>query len=96
MRLLKTLEYGWGRTALFAMFTLPLMAADEVWVSDERGNDATGNGTYEQPYKTIQKGVDEVDAGGTVKIQAGIYGVGEGSADLFGFAAPVGTAVSFR
>ena len=76
MRLLKKLEYGWGRTALCAMFALPLLAAD-VYVSDERGNDTTGNGSYLQPYKTIQKGVDEAAAGDTVKIQAGTYGLGE-------------------
>ena len=58
-------------------FALPLAAANEVWVSDERGNDATGAGTYDSPYKTIQKGVDEVDSGGTVKILRGIYGEGE-------------------
>ena len=64
--------------ALFAVGAiLPLSAANEVWVSDARGNDATGAGTYDSPYKTIQKGVDEVDAGGTVKIQAGTYGIGE-------------------
>ena len=56
---------------------LPLAAADEVWVSDLRGSDATGNGTYDSPYKTIQKGVDEVDANGTVKLLRGIYGEGE-------------------
>ena len=76
MRSLKTLKYGWSWTALCAMFALPLMAAD-VYVSDERGNDATGNGSYEQPYKTIQKGVDEASAGDTIKILRGIYGEGE-------------------
>ena len=64
--------------ALFAVGAiLPLAAANEVWVSDSRGNDATGNGNYNSPYKTIQKGVDEVDAGGTVKILRGTYGEGE-------------------
>ena len=57
-------------------FALPLVAAD-VYVSAERGNDATGNGSYEQPYKTIQKGVDEANAGDTVKILRGTYDTGE-------------------
>ena len=78
MKLLKMLKNGGGckLSALCTMFTLPLVAAD-VYVSDERGNDATGNGSYEQPYKTIQKGVDEAATGDTVKILRGIYGAGE-------------------
>ena len=49
----------------------------EVWVSDSLGDNDTGNGTELHPYKTIQKGVDEVAVGGTVKIKAGIYDEGE-------------------
>ena len=62
-----------------AAFALPLAAAD-VYVSAERGNDVTGNGSYEQPYKTIQKGVDEANAGDTVNIGEGVFADGEYSA----------------
>ena len=72
---------GWGKLCLVLFMGFiglqQAMAAAEVWVSDERGNDATGAGTFESPYKTIQKGVDEVDANGTVKILRGVYGAGE-------------------
>ena len=82
MKLQKECKMAQGKGRLIALLVglmgvLHALAADEVWVSDARGNDATGAGTYESPYKTIQKGVDEVDAGGTVKIQAGTYGSGE-------------------
>ena len=82
MKLTKTTISRGGGKLYFALLiglmgVLHALAANEVWVSDARGNDATGAGTYEQPYKTIQKGVDEVDAGGTVKIEAGTYGAGE-------------------
>ena len=72
---------GWGKLCLVLFMGFiglqQAMAAAEVWVSDERGNDATGAGTFESPYKTIQTGVDEVDANGTVKILRGVYGIGE-------------------
>ena len=82
MKLQKECKMATGKGRLIAilfgfMGVLHALAANEVWVSDARGNDATGAGTYEQPYKTIQKCVDEVDAGGTVKIEAGTYGAGE-------------------
>ena len=54
-----------------------LSAADDIYVSAERGNDATGDGTEANPYKTIQRGVDEADDGYTVKILRGIYDTGE-------------------
>ena len=51
-------------------------AQDVVWVSTN-GNDTVGLGTEESPFKTIQKGVDEVAVGGTVHVMAGVYDVGE-------------------
>ena len=54
----------------------PAADPNEVWVSDTEGNNETGNGTEGNPYKTIQKGVDEVAKNGTVKIKAGIYDEG--------------------
>ena len=59
-----------------------LVAADapsEVWVSDSLGSDddTIADGTEQHPYKTIQKGVNVVATGGTVKIKAGVYDEGE-------------------
>ena len=51
-------------------------APDVVWVATN-GNDSVGLGTEESPFKTIQKGVNEVAVGGTVKIKAGVYDEGE-------------------
>lgn len=51
-------------------------APDVVWVATN-GNDSVGLGTEESPFKTIQKGVNTVKAGGTVNIKAGVYDEGE-------------------
>ncbi|NLZ28081.1 MAG: hypothetical protein GX887_03845, partial [Firmicutes bacterium] len=45
----------------------------DVYVSAEIGDDDDGDGTQEKPYATIQKGVDEVDEGGVVRVLAGDY-----------------------
>ncbi|NLI70099.1 MAG: hypothetical protein GX364_04460 [Firmicutes bacterium] len=45
----------------------------DVYVSAEDGDDDEGDGTPENPYATIQKGVDEVDEGGVVRVLAGEY-----------------------
>ena len=37
------------------------------------GNDDTGNGTKEYPYKTIKKCLDVTDAGGTIHLSEGTY-----------------------
>lgn len=34
--------------------------ATVIYVSQERGNDSTGDGTQEKPYKSIQRGVDAI------------------------------------
>ena len=38
------------------------LAAGEVWLDPEEGNDVSGNGTEEHPYQTLQKGRDAVVA----------------------------------
>jgi len=35
------------------------------------GNDDTGNGSYNQPWLTIQNGLDQLSAGDTLNIIAG-------------------------
>ena len=55
------------------------VAQTEVWVSDALGSDdeEIADGSEDYPYKTIQKGIDKVPVGGTVKIMAGVYDEGE-------------------
>ena len=45
----------------------------DIYVSDTRGHDDTGNGSYTNPYKTISKGITEVHADGRVHIENGTY-----------------------
>ncbi len=45
---------------------------DEVWVCATDGDD-TNPGTEDQPFATIQHGIDVVDEGGTVNVKAGTY-----------------------
>lgn len=44
----------------------------DVYVSID-GDDEEGTGSAENPYRTIQKGVDEADAEGVVRVLAGYY-----------------------
>jgi len=44
-----------------------------VYVSAASGDDDFNGGTWSYPFKTIQKGVDEVQASGTVNVSAGTY-----------------------
>ena len=48
------------------------LGMDNVYVSPA-GSDTTGIGTADTPYKTIQKGLDNVNPGGTVYLANGIY-----------------------
>ncbi|MCK9150762.1 beta strand repeat-containing protein [Methanobacterium alcaliphilum] len=45
---------------------------DEVYVSPD-GNDATGDGSAEHPFKTISAGIAGVYPGGTIQIASGTY-----------------------
>lgn len=47
-------------------------AAATIYVSTT-GHDDTGEGTAAKPYRTIQKGLDVVGAGGLVSVDAGVY-----------------------
>ena len=68
---------------LLAFLTLPVRAEETaaapevVWVKADRTAFETqgvvGDGTEANPFNTIQKGVDTVAVGGTVKIMAGTY-----------------------
>ncbi len=55
---------------LFGIFA-GAAAADVVWVAT--GGDDGNPGTEAEPFATIQKGIDEVSAGGTVYVGEGTY-----------------------
>jgi len=57
--------------AAFCIF--PVLAATEIYVNANSGNDDTGNGSIDSPYLTLTKGIQEVDEGGTVHAKPGIY-----------------------
>ena len=67
-------------TVLFfqvSILTVPKASAAEtnerfLYVSTT-GNDFSGNGSYDNPYRTIKKAADEVTPGTTVLIRPGIY-----------------------
>ena len=48
------------------------LGTDNVYVS-RAGNDATGDGTQNKPYATIQTALDNVNSGGTIHLLAGTY-----------------------
>ena len=49
-----------------------LLIAQDFYVSDSNGSD-NNSGTLEAPFKTINKGISMVGAGGTVYVMDGIY-----------------------
>ena len=55
------------------MFTsTQFIIAQDFYVSDSNGSD-NNSGTLEAPFKTINKGISMVSAGGTVYVMDGIY-----------------------
>ena len=57
---------------LYANASHTIAPASPVYVSPD-GNDATGNGSVEDPYASIEKGFIKAGDGGTVYLQAGEY-----------------------
>ncbi|RME25471.1 MAG: hypothetical protein D6800_07585, partial [Candidatus Zixiibacteriota bacterium] len=48
-----------------------------VWIVATDGDDITGTGTYQYPFATIQRGIDQCQTGDTVLLRAGTFsGVG--------------------
>ena len=55
------------------MFTsIQFIIAQDFYVSDSNGSD-NNSGTLEAPFKTINKGISMVSAGGTVYVMDGVY-----------------------
>ncbi|MCK4614009.1 MAG: right-handed parallel beta-helix repeat-containing protein, partial [Thermoplasmata archaeon] len=46
---------------------------DVIYVDAENGDDVTGNGSSDKPYKTIRKGVNESSDGDTILVNPGNY-----------------------
>lgn len=62
-------------TLLFLSVTVACysQAAQVLWFASPSGNDATGNGTLANPYKTITKAAQQLTAGDTLYIRGGTY-----------------------
>ncbi len=60
------------RFFLFFFLSIQLVTAQDFYVSESNGSD-NNSGTIESPFKTINKGISMVSAGGTVYVMEGIY-----------------------
>ena len=60
------------KSFLFFLLSIQLVLAQDFYVSDSNGSD-NNSGTIESPFKTINKGISMVNAGGTVYVMEGVY-----------------------
>ena len=60
-------------TAVGFALLVGFASAADTWYVAKSGNDTTGNGSKENPYKTIQKGIDRASAGDTVSVGEGDF-----------------------
>ena len=58
--------------AIILSFGLQILWAQDYYVSDSNGSD-NNSGTIDSPFKTINKGISMVNAGGTVYVMDGVY-----------------------
>ena len=58
--------------AIILSFGLQILYAQDYYVSDSNGSD-NNSGTIDSPFKTINKGISMVNAGGTVYVMDGVY-----------------------
>ena len=58
--------------AIILSFALQILWAQDYYVSDPNGSD-NNSGTIDSPFKTINKGISMVNAGGTVYVMDGVY-----------------------
>ena len=61
-----------NKVVFFLFVSVFVFAQQEIYVSINTGNDS-GNGTEQSPYKTINRGIQDVLPGGTVYVMGGIY-----------------------
>jgi hypothetical protein len=61
-----------NKVVFFLFVSVFLFAQQEIYVSINTGNDS-GNGTEQSPYKTINRGIQDVLPGGTVYVMGGEY-----------------------
>ena len=61
-----------NKVVFFLFVSFFVFAQQEIYVSVNTGNDS-GNGTEQSPYKTINRGIQDVVPGGTVYVMNGIY-----------------------
>ncbi|MEW6096951.1 MAG: right-handed parallel beta-helix repeat-containing protein [bacterium] len=59
--------------AVFGMGTLSVVNAATIYVDAVNGDDVMGDGTEENPYKTIGKGISVAGSGDTVQCAPGTY-----------------------
>ena len=71
---------GLGGTAAEIISSIPSTISDaverldtDIYVSASYGNDDGGNGSYENPFLTVQKALDSVTPGHTVFLMGGTY-----------------------
>jgi hypothetical protein len=58
--------------AIILCFGLQIISAQDYYISDSNGSD-NNSGTIDSPFKTINKGISMVNAGGTVYVMDGVY-----------------------
>lgn len=56
-----------------------ILAKKEIWLDPEDGNDTTGTGEYDTPYRTLQKGVESSVDYTFIYCKAGTYAEGGGT-----------------
>ena len=60
-------------TMLFFAFPGKVYSQTTIYVNATSGDDTTGDGRAEKPYKTIKKGMDNASAGDTINVASGEY-----------------------
>ena len=59
--------------SLYLLLLCPLLSRAEIYHVSPKGHDDTGAGTNERPWRTIQRALDDAEAGDSVLVHAGLY-----------------------